>query len=285
MPVQSSSVQRVTLPWRHIIPEEKESRRFPANLPSPMLWMFATKHPHSLYQQRTQSSSCMESPLLCFLAGAGAVSPVPHSLGSWCHNISPLMGVKLLLLSVPCLQGSAATISGAQMLLSVPLLDSKSWHCLPSLGYTDTALRSTLWVLSHGFDLALLRLRCCCSVPCALEPEAGLWPTIPRVCRCCTPQVVPLLYLPILGPQVTVVSPKDSNWGSMKTCTRLHLRHWCTRTKVLPHAPDSKTPAPPPLSARALNLAPKRIPLARNSSNRQKRKTSSSLCHWRPQQL
>ena len=101
MPVQSSSVQRVTLPWRHIIPEEKESRRFPANLPSPMLWMFATKHPHSLYQQRTQSSSCMESPLLCFLAGAGAVSPVPHSLGSWCHSISPLMGVKLLLLSVP----------------------------------------------------------------------------------------------------------------------------------------------------------------------------------------
>ena len=84
------------------------------------------------------------------------------------------MGVKLLLLSVPCLQGSAATISGAQMLLSVPLLGPKSWHCLPSLGYTDTAVRSTLWVLSHGFDLALLRLSCCCSVPCALEPEAGL---------------------------------------------------------------------------------------------------------------
>lgn len=79
-------------PWRDIIPEDKESRRFPANFPSPMLWtfaVFATKHPHSLYQQRTQSLSCMESPLLCFLIGAGAVSVVrlaPLCLTLWDHD-------------------------------------------------------------------------------------------------------------------------------------------------------------------------------------------------------
>lgn len=96
------------------------------------------------------------------------------------------MGVKLLLLSVPCLQGSAATISGAQMLLSVPLLGPKSWHCLPSLGYTDTALRSTLWVPSHGFDLALLRLSCGCSVPCGTHHPQGV-PLLPphSLCHYC----------------------------------------------------------------------------------------------------
>lgn len=99
--------------------------------------------------------------------------------------------MKLLLLSVPCLQGSAATVSGAQMLLSVPLLGPKSWHCLPSLGYTDVVLRSALWVLSHGFDLALLRLSCCGSVPCALEPGAGFDPPSPgyAVAAPCQPTV------------------------------------------------------------------------------------------------
>ena len=155
-------------------------------------------------------------------------SPVPHSLASWCPSISPLIGVKLLLLSVPCLQGSAA-VSGAQMLLSVPLLGPKSWHCLPSLGYTDIALRSTLWVLSHGFDLALLRLSCCGSVPCALEPGAGLWPTIPRVCSCCTLSTHSMCHYcisPSWGHKSLWWVPRTQTLAAWKMCTCLHLGHW-----------------------------------------------------------
>lgn len=190
------------------------------------------------------------------------------------------MGVKLLLLSVPCLQGSAATISGAQMLLSVPLLGPKSWHCLPSLGYTDTALRSTLWVPSHGFDLALLRLSCGCSVPCALEPEAGLGPTIPRVCHCCHPTVCATTVSPHPGAtnrcgESQGLRPWLCGRGAHAYPQALVLasrqQHWRIGTKELPRVPDAKTPAPLPLSASVLSLVPRRIPLARNSSHRQKK--------------
>lgn len=97
---------------------------------------------------------------------------------------------------------------------------------------------------------------------------------------------------PYPGATTAVVSPKDSDPGSAEDAhaypqalvlASLHV-HWGTRTKELPRVPDAK----PRLHCHwvpVLNLVPRRIPLARNSSHRQKKKTPSSLCHWGPQQL
>lgn len=113
---------------------------------------------------------------------------------------------------------------------------------------------------------------CCCTLSsshyCTLSP--------PSLCHCCSPHP---------GAQITVVSPKNSDPGSLEdmhmpapqTLALPSLQvHLCPRTKVVPHVPDPRTPAPLPLSASSLNLVPKWIPLARTSFHRQKRKTPAA---------
>lgn len=126
-------------------------------------------------------------------------------------------------------------------MLSVPLLGPKSWHCLPSLGYTDTAAFYPLG-LGHGFDLALLRLSgCSYPVPWSQRQD---WDHHPQECAiAATHSLCHYCISPSWGHRIAVVSPQGLWAWLRKMCTCLPSgtgtsitaqRHWGTRTGNCP---------------------------------------------------